>query len=497
LRILRAWWPVVCFPAALLLATPAPAAPGAPLPALPDSVLATVGPRVVTSAEFFRQWENLGPRLRPTGVPAAEAKRAFLNELMNKEALSLATEAAGFTPTPDESTRLANLKTSLLRQEYYRRMVLDSLPPAGSGEDAESARAALAGERESRLIERLVAPLKVRFDDAVAARLAHAFALLPVPREEGPGWLRVQITSMPPPVLPGDTAQVLATTSLGRVTVGDFLWYWARVPASQRDRADSAQAVVDWAKSFLAQGVIDAACLRAGYDRLPQVQAQLEARRQVMAVEDYYQRTVVARVDTSDAKLEAEWEKDPARFHGPPYDRYHAMWYVNETPARAAVAALERGATWDSLWSARFPVPADPQRAIVARAEAGPYRDTLALARTAPDSTLTAWFAAARPGQAFGPRVRTGQWWIYQFLEHRDGKRNNFGEARPLVLQQVLADEGESLLTTHLEELLRRYGARVNEAALAALVLPPDEAPGEPPAAAPPAGAPRPPARGK
>ena len=457
----------------------APAAPGPPAAALPESVLAAVGPNQVTTREFLRQWRGLAPGMRPPGPVTEQTKRAFLDELVNKELLTLAVAAAGYTPAAEDSAQLRNLRASLMRQEYYRREVVEA--PAGeTGGDAGGA-AAMA-ERERRLIERLVAPLELRFDAATVALVAGAFGKLPQPREQGPGWLRMQVTGWPPPVLPADTARVMATSTLGPFTVGRFLWFWERVPPAQRDRPDSAAAVVEWTQSFFAQGRIDAEAERLGFGRLPRVEAQLAARRQVLAVEHYYRTVVLARVDTSESVLTAVWKRDPERFHGPAHDRYLGLWYPERAAAAAAAAALERGAAWDSLLDARYAAPGDPQLELVRRREADLYREPQALGAAAPDSTLRAWFAGARPGQVFGPRERAGQWWVYRYLDHQDGRRATFAEARPFVVQRVLAEEGERQLTTHLEELRRHYGARVNEPALAALAVPAEAAPPAPPA---------------
>jgi hypothetical protein len=72
----------------------------------------------------------------------------------------------------------------------------------------------------------------------------------------------------------------------------------------------------------------------------------------------------------------------------------------------------------------------------VRRREADLYRAPQALGAAAPDSTLRAWFAGARPGQVFGPRERAGQWWVYRYLDHQDGRRATFAEARPFVVQR-------------------------------------------------------------
>jgi hypothetical protein len=447
---------------------------------LPDSVLASVGRRVVTRAEFLRQWRRLAPPAEPAGKSLARRKHDFLDELVNKEALSMATQAARFVPTPADSQRLSSERVILARQEYYRRMVLDSLPPpdtsshAGHGGHAGHGThgadpASAEREVERRLIERHVAPLSPSFDDSTAVLLARAFAKLPDPYEEGPGWLRFNYTSWMPPVAARDTSRVLGRSTLGPFTVGRFLWFWSQIPASQRDRPDRLEAVVEWTKSFLAQGSIDAEARRMGHDRLPEVEAKIIQDRQIMALEAYYQSNVLTRVDTSETRLRALWQKNPRRFDGSPSSQYYAVWYGSRDQAQIAYHALTRGASWDSLLSLRFPAGATEEENRIVRSESEPYRLPQTLLEGSTDSTLSAWFATAHAGQTFGPRERAGQWWIYRFVEHRDGKRSTYAEARPYVVENVLREDGEALLRRHFRELRARYGVRINEPALANL----------------------------
>src|SRR5262249_37065920 len=105
----------------------------------------------------------------------------------------------------------------------------------------------------------------------------------------------------------------------------------------------------------------------------------------------------------------------------------------------------------------------------LAKSEADLYLYPQAQLATSPDTTLTRWFASAKPQQVFGPRNRAGQWWVYRYLEHQDGKHRTFAEARPLVAEKAAYDDEERALRAHLDSLRQRYAVRINEPALARL----------------------------
>jgi len=439
---------------------------------LPDTVLAQVGSRQVTRSEFLRQWERLGATDAPAGRPIRERHRVFLNQLIDKELLTQAAATETYTPTPEEEAKLGLLERNLMRQAYYRMQVVDSLPPEASAAPAPGAgmnRAAQVQAAETRLVERLIAPLAPQWDETVAGFLARAFQKLPRPKEEGPGWMRWNYTAWMPPVALADTGRVLGHSTLGPFTIGRFLWHWAQVPPEQRDRPDTASAVIEWARNFLAQGIMDNEARRLGLAKDPQVEAEVAKERQIMALDAYYRAHVSTAVDTSQARLRALYAKNPRAYDSPPFGKFLGLWYRRFDDAAAARAALENGAPWDSILAARFPLPQDASEAKLARSESDLYRYPQAQLATSPDTTLTAWFASAKPNQVFGPRNRAGQWWVYRFLAHDDGKARTFEQAHPLVAEKAAYDDEEKALRAHLDTLRTRYAVRVNDAALARL----------------------------
>jgi hypothetical protein len=440
-----------------------------------DTVLAEIAGRRITAAEFERQWIRTAPAY-PDDVPAEERKRRFLDELINKEALSLAANEGGFVPSPEESALLGLTRLMSMRAAYYRReVVAPALAGAANPHAAHSDPQVLERQlrNERALIDRLVDPLRPEFDDSTLAFLAQAFQRLPKPREQGPGWIRVSMNRWAPPVRIRDTSRVVARSAVGTFTVGRFLWHWAQVPVDQRDRPDAPEQVREWTRSFLAQGPIDEEARRAGFAKAPEVVEEVRRRRELMAVERYYQRRILAGIEPDDAVLRAYWERDRERFHGMARHESYALWYPTREEAERAAAALRREAPWDSLLAARFPVP-ESDLAPGFGTEAELYREAQSLMPYSPDSTLRRMFEKARPGEVLGPRDKNGQWWVYRFVGFLDGRRNTFEEARSFVRDQWKIEEGERRLRAHLRELRDRYGVRLYEPAIAALTLPGD-----------------------
>lgn len=283
------------------------------------------------------------------------------------------------------------------------------------------------------------------------------------------GWVRWNYTAWMPPVALADTARLLGRSALGPFTVGRFLWHWGQVPPAQRDRPDSTRGIVQWAEGFLAQGVLDQEARGMGLDRAPEVEAEVAKQRQLFALDAYYRAHVSTAVDTSEKRLRAVWSKSPRAFDGQPSVLYEALWYRRFDAASAGLRALGRGAPWDSVLAARFPTPDDPEEARLVKSERDLYRHPQVLLPTSPDTTLDRLFRGARRGQVFGPRDRAGQWWVYRFLERRDGKRHSFQEARSYVAEKIAFDDEEKRLRDHLVELRARYAVRVNQAAMRAL----------------------------
>ncbi len=116
------------------LSPPAEAAPGAREaaetaatgPSLPDSVVARLPFRDLAVQDVLLSWYRLDPRYRPSGK-GLEVRRAFLDQLVEKELLAREAKGEPFVMTREESARYVSYGEDLVRRALYRRVVLDSL----------------------------------------------------------------------------------------------------------------------------------------------------------------------------------------------------------------------------------------------------------------------------------------------------------------------------------------------------------------------------------
>jgi hypothetical protein len=424
-------------------------------PAAPDTVLASVGRRVVGPAEFRRQWSRAAAQVVPRGASREAQKAAFLDALVDRELLTQAALDGGFHPTAEQEVLLGALRLIAMRVAYYRRLV--SPGPQGSDPGAEAERA-----RYEALVARLLAPLSPAYVDSNLAFLVAAYAGVPPPISQGPEGPRIDFRLHLPDVAPSDTGRVLATTRQGDFTVQRFLWHWGQLNAIDRVPPDSPEHARLWAERFLAQGPMDEEARARGFDRLPEVEREVERRRDAMAGEWYFRREVVARVDTSEAVLRARWEAGPERYYGTTQYAYRHLWYGTREAAWNALRLLRDGADWEAVIARRFP-PGTPHEEVAA------YRAPQELPESSPDTTLVRWFASGARGDLFGPREIEGRWWIYRLLARREGRRSTYEEARGFVRDDLVIEESERLLRARLAELKERYAVRVHRERLAAL----------------------------
>jgi len=117
LRKLSAVFAVLC--ALVAAASAAGFAEGAKAPASdPDSVLAHVNARVLGKSQFANEWAYLNPTLRPPG-DALTARRAFLEQLVDRMLIGDAALAHHYAWTPAESLDYKKFNRRVLQNEYF------------------------------------------------------------------------------------------------------------------------------------------------------------------------------------------------------------------------------------------------------------------------------------------------------------------------------------------------------------------------------------------
>lgn len=422
-----------------------------------DTAIVAVGPRLVGPAEFRRQWTVSASRVVPAQATRDSQKVAFRDALVDRELLTLAAQDAGFEPSSQQEILLGAVRLIETRVVYYRRLI--SPGPAGGDDTPEGERA-----RYEALVSKLLAPVAPAYVDSNLAVLVAAFTDVPPPISQGPSGPRFDFRLHLPEIPPADSGRALATTKSGIFSVQRFLSHWAQLGPLDRVPPGAVAEARLWTERFLAQGPMDEDARARGFDRLPEVEREVERRREALAAEWYFAREIVARIDTSEQKIRARWEADPKRYYGTDHYSYVQVWYPTREGAQNGMWLLRDGADWAGLLASRFP-PGTPRDEIQA------YRVVRELPVGASDTTLTKWFQAAAKNQAFGPREIDGRFWIYRFLGFQKGRESTYEEARQFVRDDWMLEESERVLRAHVAELRSRYPVRVSAQALAGVTV--------------------------
>ncbi len=471
--------------AAAVTALPSAAAFAQPLP---DSVVVRFPHRDLTILDVQTAWFRQAARYRPQGDPM-QVRRTFVDQLIEREALAQAALAEPFVATEAESARYLTDRTRLLSQTLYSRMVFDSLEIRS--EDWAKAREALSGgmnatagamadtvgltaqakqiaarRREEVLIGQIRADLAAQWDDSVAAFLAREFAKLPPLRQQRGGEFVMRVTNQVPAIAPEDSGRVLVTAKGDRITVAGFLLRFQGIPPTEREYPVTPGEVRARGEQFLgATWFLNEAIARGMADD-PVVVKALAERREGFALDHWYAKHIAPAADTSEAKLRAYYDQDPAPYAIPPHRTVHLTYRPDSLAADSLVAILNAGTRWNDWCAERF--------------EAGRGRDGCTNPRTIfdsdPDSAQVRRLAALKPSETWVRRMSAAPgsvWEVGQLIERVEGRLRSFDEARTFVVRALTADQVEKRLQSVLVELKQKTPARLNDAALARLELGP------------------------
>lgn len=450
--------------------------------ALPDSVVARLPFKDISKFDMMYAWYRLEARYRPAGK-GLELRRAFLDQIVEKEVLARAALAEPFVYTRQESARYASYKDDLLRQALYRQLVLDSLTVTdedkrlgwedlkGSGmSDSVSARQAARARAERRRSEVVMAQMKTDlapvWDDSVAALMARGYGALPPTQEKTAAGIKLRMSNRLPEFPPADTGRVLVKTTGDRITVADFGRRFLLLSPMERTYPSTPGEVKARAEQFLGSAWFLAEATRRGLQKTPLVAQALAERHESFALDHYYARHIETATDTSEAKLRAYFDKDPERYAVNP----HAIIRTMDAPTRAAadslVDRLQSGTTWAALCAERYEEPRVRDTCDRPRGLADADRDTV----------LVADIRTLKPGGALvrTQMVSTGpSYMVYQLIDRVPHSLRSYEDSRTFVLRDLVRDQTEARLAEVLKGLKKKTPLVVNEQALASLELGP------------------------
>ncbi|MGH7724828.1 MAG: hypothetical protein ACREOU_05310 [Candidatus Eiseniibacteriota bacterium] len=448
---------------------------------LPDSVVARLPYKDLRIETVLVSWYRLDPRYRPVGK-GLELRRAFLDQLVEKEILARAALSEPFVMTREESALYTTHRDNLVRRALYRRVVLDSLtitpedlelarrdvPPGVT--DSITIRSAARTRAERRRSEEVNKQIRVAlapvWDDSVAALIARGFAALPPLQEKTPKGMKMRISNALPNFAPSDTGRVLVRSTIGPMTIGDFGRRFLLLNPIERTYPVLPDEVKARAEQFLGGTWFFAEAERRGLSKDPEVVASLAEKRESIALDHYYKRHVESQVDTSAAVLKAQFDKDPGLYAVGAHSLVRTITVPGRAQGDSIVARLAAGTRWEDLCAERNSDPRERELCVQPRAVADADRDTL----------LVHDLARLSPGESFVRAGTTSQGVnnvVYQLVERIPYRLRTFEQARSFVVRDVASQQTEVKLAQILSDLKRRTPVEVNESALAALDLGP------------------------
>jgi len=425
-------------------------------PALPDTLLAIVGPggsgppeRVIGLSRFVRAWSQVSPPARPDSLTPAGA-RGFLELLIGKEALGLAAARERWTWAPQESTGYATLEDRLVVAAMLDSALAAARTALGPAGDTLDRQLLGMAARDSA-----VARLRPAWDDSLAARLARAFAALPRPSPDSSLMAQLRMLGAMPAVDPADTGRAVARWAGGEYRVSELLAAWHRLNPLARPRIESATQVRDLVRNGLFERRLREAGRARGLERRADIAAALANQREYYDVSHLVAREVYARIPTDSLTLLRFWRETEKDWALPLRVRLTRVELPGRAEAGAMALRLRDAAQAESL-------------------EAGARRAGLDYAvelGAADDSALFARALRAGTGTVLGPdSLPRGGWSVARVVAVLPGRGRSFDEVRERVADRWYGEEGERLMRALMERERRRCRVRVNEAALAALV---------------------------
>ena len=446
---------LICPLAARPAARPAPPPHGAARPAahgLPDTILAQVGTRRRISISGFRHaWAQLEPPARPDSL-TPQAAREFLRLLIGKEALAEAALRETWSWTHAESAKFDGLRDRLTLRAALEGPLAEArgeLASAGTP-DADEAQAGQVA-RDSA-----VARLHPVYDEARLERLARAFRALPRPARDSGLFAQLRVLALVPVVGAADSLGVVVRSDDGGFRGCDLQAWWRTLNPLARPRIETVEQTRDLVRNAVFERRLRAAAARLGLERRPDIAAELDRQRELLAVTHYVDREVYATLVADSLTLLREYRRDPGVYTIPA--RVRCLKLALPTRADAGRMALRL----------RDRAEAESLMALAARQRLGYVVEVSAFT----DSLLFARATRAGPDDVVGPDSVGGDWVVARVIALLPPQPRSFAEARTLVEHQWYGDEGERRMAALVERL--RRGARVveNEAALARLTAP-------------------------
>lgn len=438
---------------AIVAGAAGPARAGAVAADLPDSVVAQLvdGARCerVTAADLRAAARRRG--LAADGLTAAQV-RELLGTQLDRRALRLATAAEPPAWTPQDSAQHHELALHLAFEAALdSAYAVERARRAALGDTVTHPAVLGAAMRDLELARN-----PPSWDDAVVGRLADAFAALPAPSADDDLVQRARKLARFPAIAAADSDAVIATHGGRPFPVRDLLGEWRLLRVLDRPHLEDVRQVKDFIGTALYRRQLRAQARPAGAPTRPADAQRLRDQAEGFTATAWAVRHVFSQVPRDSATLRREYERDPSRWDLPARAQIVRRHLAARGEAEALAARLRTRAGADSLAALDRAQPDRVPDLIDERSDGILVAQCLAAQRL-----------AARQLPVVGPdSLAASVWRVALVLEASARRPRPFEEARTAVDRAWFDGECERRLRATLDGLRRRYGERVNEAAL-------------------------------
>lgn len=433
-------------PAAAPLAEAAPgAAAPTSAPALPDTVLARIGEaRLITVADFRRAWSQVKPPARPDSLTPRTA-REFLELMIGKEALGEAALREPWVWTAAESARYEGL-----RDRMMMALALDSALRVTQAARISARKDSLdATDLGTLARDEAIARMNIEYREDVLQRLAKAWADIPKPPADSGVFAALRAMGRDPQVSEMDMHRVVAVVEGDGFPVRRLIGHWKQLNPLARPRIESPMQVRELVWNALYEDLLRRRATEQGYDRHPDIEAQLAKERELISVTHMVDREVYRKIPLDSLTLTRYYLENERAWDLPPRVRLLRLVLPDRTQAEAMLERLRDPAMVETL-------TAQAQRVgITYHAEYS--ADT--------DSVLYARGMALGEGGVMGPDSTERGWAVSRVVAIQAGRPRPYSEVREIVRHAVYGEQGEKLMQDLLESVRSRSRIVINDEA--------------------------------
>jgi len=433
-------------PTLIAAAKPAAGKGGGAGAALPDTVLARVGrDREITLSEFRHAWTMVKPPVRPDSL-TPQGAREFLDLMIGKEALGEAALSEPWVWTAEESARYEGARDRMLMA-----MVLDSALEATQAVRLAEGKDSLgAAELGTVARDEAMRGMDITYHDDVLQRLAQAWAAIPPPPRDSGVFAAIRAMGRDPQISELDLHRTVAVVEDRAFPVTRLIDYWKHLNPLARPRIESPMQVRELIWNALYEDLLRKRAAEQGYDRAPDVAAQLAKERELIAVTHLVGREVYAKIPLDSLTLTRAYLENERAWDLPPRVRLLRLVLPDRAQAEAVLEKLRDPAQVESLTAQAQRVGVSYQAEYSADTDSLIYTSAMALGE----------------GGVMGPDSTERGWAVSRVVAVFPGRPRPYAEVRELVRNAVYGNEGERLMRDLLDRVRRQTTVVVNEAAV-------------------------------